>query len=226
MQSICSIHANHFVPRSVILNSGRPNVNSVRPNVNNVQTNINSVRQNVNFVWSNVNTGSFNVNSVRLKQPVPTSNTPNFSSERPQVNKFNQRSNFSIHIHLEIGELLLRPQQDHPLKNMVDRGIFNSGCSGHMTGNKDQLEDFKEFNRGSVTFGVLWNYIPVSLENQANPHASASEVTNSACTLQTLNANASEEKDEDAELIVVPSAVKNTKEKVERGDFDRTSTRE
>ncbi|GJR78542.1 putative ribonuclease H-like domain-containing protein [Tanacetum coccineum] len=46
------------------------------------------------------------------------------------------------------------------------------------------------------------NYIPVSLANQANPHACTLEVTNSAGTLQTLNANASEEKDEDAELIV------------------------
>ncbi|GJV95740.1 putative ribonuclease H-like domain-containing protein [Tanacetum coccineum] len=88
-------HANHFVPRSVILISGRLNVNSVRPNVNTVRTNINSVRQNVNSVWSNVNTGSFNVNFVRPKQPVPTSTSPNFSSERPHVNKFNQRSNFS-----------------------------------------------------------------------------------------------------------------------------------
>ncbi|GKF09351.1 hypothetical protein Tco_0043575 [Tanacetum coccineum] len=86
---------NHFVPRSVILNSGRPNVNSLRPNVNTVRTNINSVRQNVNSVWSNVNTGSFNVNSVRPKQPVPTRTSPNFSFQRPQVNKFNQRSNFS-----------------------------------------------------------------------------------------------------------------------------------
>ncbi|GKG58846.1 hypothetical protein Tco_0594616, partial [Tanacetum coccineum] len=34
-------------------------------------------------------------------------------------------------------------------------------------------------------------------------------------TLQTQNANASEEKDEDVELIVVPLAVKNTAEKVE-----------
>ncbi|GJU59728.1 hypothetical protein Tco_1237494 [Tanacetum coccineum] len=25
---------------------------------------------------------------------------------------------------------------DHPLKNMEDRGIFNSGCSAHMTGNQ------------------------------------------------------------------------------------------
>ncbi|GKA64398.1 hypothetical protein Tco_0764004 [Tanacetum coccineum] len=48
------------------------------------------------------------------------------------------------------------------------------------------------------------NYIPVSLENQANPHAGASEVTNSAGTPTSI---ASEEKDEEVELIVVPSAV-------------------
>ncbi|GKF06260.1 putative ribonuclease H-like domain-containing protein, partial [Tanacetum coccineum] len=59
------------------------------------------------------------------------------------------------------------------------------------------------------------NYIPVSLENQANPHAGASKVTNSAGTSQTPYSNASEEKDEDVELIVVLSAVKNTEEKVE-----------
>ncbi|GKB68441.1 ribonuclease H-like domain-containing protein [Tanacetum coccineum] len=379
-------HANHFVPRLVILNSGRPNVNSVRPNVNTVRTNINSVRQNVNSVWSNVNTGSFNVNSVRPKQPVPTSTSPNFSSERTQ---------------------------DYPLKNIVDRGIFDSGCSRYMTGNKGQLEYFEEFNgdllplelnhrvkiirsdndtefknRDMLEFcgnkgikqeysnartpqqngvaerknrtlieaartmladsllpttfwaeavstacyvlnrvrvtkpqnktpyellfgqkpiisyirpfgchvtildtlsvlgkfdgksdegflvgyslnskayrvynlvtkrvevnlhvnfledkpnvkgvGYRWmfdidyltdsmNYIPVSLENQANPHAGTSEVTNSAGTSQTPNANASEEKDEDAELIVVPSAVKNTAEKVETRKSSTNSKKE
>ncbi|GJY04078.1 putative ribonuclease H-like domain-containing protein [Tanacetum coccineum] len=57
------------------------------------------------------------------------------------------------------------------------------------------------------------NYIHVSLENQANPHASTSKVTNNAGTLQTSNSNASEEKDEDVELIVVPSVVKITEEK-------------
>ncbi|GJX21920.1 putative reverse transcriptase domain-containing protein [Tanacetum coccineum] len=50
------------------------------------------------------------------------------------------------------------------------------------------------------------NYIPVSLENQTNPHTGTSEVTNSTGTLQTPNANASEEEDEDEELIVVPTA--------------------
>ncbi|GJT39805.1 putative ribonuclease H-like domain-containing protein [Tanacetum coccineum] len=58
------------------------------------------------------------------------------------------------------------------------------------------------------------NYIPVSLENQTNPHAGTSEVTNSAGTLQTPNANASEEEDEAEELIVVPTVAKHTAAKV------------
>ncbi|GJU47464.1 putative ribonuclease H-like domain-containing protein [Tanacetum coccineum] len=61
------------------------------------------------------------------------------------------------------------------------------------------------------------NYIPVSLENQANPHAGASEVTNNAGTPTSI---ASEEKDEEVELIVVPSAVRIPEEK----DESRTSS--
>ncbi|GJR35936.1 putative ribonuclease H-like domain-containing protein [Tanacetum coccineum] len=230
--------------KSVQLNAGRPNTNSVRPNINTGRTNINSVRPRVNAVSSNVNT-------VRSRQP------------------------------------------EHHLgkKNMVDRGIFNSVCSGHMTGNKNQLKDFKEFNGGSVTFGdtlsVLgkfdgksdegflvgyslnskayrvynlvtkrvevnlhvnfledkpnvkgvgyrWmfdidyltdsmNYIPVSLENQANPHAGASEVTNSAGTPTSI---ASEEKDEEVELIVVPSTVRIPEEKVESRTSSTNSKKE
>ncbi|GKB57332.1 hypothetical protein Tco_0913518, partial [Tanacetum coccineum] len=58
------------------------------------------------------------------------------------------------------------------------------------------------------------NYIPVSLENQTNPHAGTSKVTNSAGTLQTPNANASEEEDEAVELIVVPTVVRHIASKV------------
>ncbi|GKE59460.1 hypothetical protein Tco_1498645, partial [Tanacetum coccineum] len=52
------------------------------------------------------------------------------------------------------------------------------------------------------------------LENQTNPHAGTSEVTNSAGTLQTPNANVSEEEDEAEEPIVVPTAVRYTASKV------------
>ncbi|GJT67612.1 putative ribonuclease H-like domain-containing protein [Tanacetum coccineum] len=44
--------------------------------------------------------------------------------------------------------------------------------------------------------------------------SSTSEITNSAGTLHTPNTIASKEKDEEVKLIVVPSAVKNTEEKV------------
>ncbi|GJT86667.1 ribonuclease H-like domain-containing protein [Tanacetum coccineum] len=52
------------------------------------------------------------------------------------------------------------------------------------------------------------NYIPVCLENQTNPHAGTSEVTNIAGTLQTPNANASKEEDKAEELIIMPTAVR------------------
>ncbi|GKF50653.1 hypothetical protein Tco_0147120, partial [Tanacetum coccineum] len=40
------------------------------------------------------------------------------------------------------------PQQD--LKN---KGIFDSGCSRHMTGNKDFLTDYQHIDGGFVAFG-------------------------------------------------------------------------
>ncbi|GJW18596.1 putative ribonuclease H-like domain-containing protein [Tanacetum coccineum] len=151
-------HANHFVSRPVQLNAVTQNVNSVRPNVNTGRVNVNSVRHNVNSVKTNVNTG-------RSKQPVPTCNLNSFSPVRPQGNwgtvvktsaGYNWRrtrpnSNYNS------GSNFVRT--DHPLKNMKDRGIFDSGCSGHMTGNKDHLEDFEEFKGGSVTFGGSKGYI-------------------------------------------------------------------
>ncbi|GKB58415.1 hypothetical protein Tco_0914601 [Tanacetum coccineum] len=151
-------HANKFVPRSVQLNAGRPNINSVRPNINTSRTNVNPVRPRVN-------TGSSNVNTVRSKQPVPVKTLNRFSPKRPQGNWgsavktsacYNWR-NSKPNSNCDSGPTFIRT--DHPLKNMVDRGIFDSGCSGHMTGNKDQLEDFEEFNGGSVTFGGSKGYI-------------------------------------------------------------------
>ncbi|GKC08626.1 hypothetical protein Tco_1000236, partial [Tanacetum coccineum] len=40
------------------------------------------------------------------------------------------------------------PQQD--LKN---KGVIDSGCSRHMTGNRSYLTDYEEIDRGFVAFG-------------------------------------------------------------------------
>ncbi|GJX17981.1 ribonuclease H-like domain-containing protein [Tanacetum coccineum] len=44
----------------------------------------------------------------------------------------------------------VRANQFHPQKE--DQGYVDSGCSRHMTGNMSYLTDFKEFDRGYVTF--------------------------------------------------------------------------
>ncbi|GKB93556.1 ribonuclease H-like domain-containing protein [Tanacetum coccineum] len=163
------------------INTGRTNINSVRPKVNSVSPKVNSVGPKVNAVNSKVNT-------VRPKQPVPNQTSNSMSPKRPQMNQMNQRRfanstaqmansnavmgswgsavktsasynwrNTRPNFNYNSGPTFIRTE--HPLKNMVDRGIFDSGCSGHMTGNKDQLEDFEEFNGGSVTFGGSKGYI-------------------------------------------------------------------
>ncbi|GKG46878.1 hypothetical protein Tco_0504075, partial [Tanacetum coccineum] len=44
--------------------------------------------------------------------------------------------------------------EDYPLKHIEHRGIFDSGCSGHMTGNRAHLKDYQELSKvGFVTFG-------------------------------------------------------------------------
>ncbi|GJZ94849.1 putative ribonuclease H-like domain-containing protein [Tanacetum coccineum] len=115
----------------------------------NTRTNINSGRPKVNPVSPKVNT-------VRSKQPgsaVKTSAGYNWRNSKP-------------HSNYDSGSTFFRT--DHPLKNMVDRGIFDSGCSRHMTGNKDQLEDFEEFNEGSVTFGELGHFNLLSISQMCD----------------------------------------------------------
>ncbi|GJU66437.1 putative ribonuclease H-like domain-containing protein [Tanacetum coccineum] len=168
------------------VNTGRANVNSVKSNVNSVRHNVNSVRTNVNtgrfkqpVPTSNSNSFSpvrpqvnkfnqrshFSKSHSPVRRPivrntarmtysyavkgnwgtaVKTSAGYNWRKTRPNSN-YNSGSNFV--------------RTDHPLKNMEDRGIFDSGCSGHMTGNKDHLDDFEECKGGSVTFGGSKGYI-------------------------------------------------------------------
>ncbi|GJY39471.1 uncharacterized mitochondrial protein-like protein [Tanacetum coccineum] len=157
-------HANQFVPRSVQLNAGRPNINSVRPNINAGRPNINSVRPNINTGRTNVNpvrprvnTGSSNVNTVRSRQPVPVKTSNSFSPKRPQVNQFNQRGHFSKSYSSEESPMLQKTttQMSHSyaVKGNWGSAVKTSAevylivdAQRHKTGNKDQLRNIKEFN--------------------------------------------------------------------------------
>ncbi|GJX53947.1 ribonuclease H-like domain-containing protein [Tanacetum coccineum] len=48
---------------------------------------------------------------------------------------------------------------DNPHKALKYKGIVDSGCSRHMTGNKAYLADYKDYNGGPVAFGGSKGYI-------------------------------------------------------------------
>ncbi|GKG43963.1 hypothetical protein Tco_0483056, partial [Tanacetum coccineum] len=49
--------------------------------------------------------------------------------------------------------ILLLFMQGNPQLELQEKGVINSGCSRHMTGNKSYLSDYEEINGGFVAFG-------------------------------------------------------------------------
>nr|GEU83399.1 hypothetical protein [Tanacetum cinerariifolium] len=47
---------------------------------------------------------------------------------------------------------MTRPRPGNPQQDLNDKGVIDSGCSRHMTGNISYLSDFKEINGGYVAF--------------------------------------------------------------------------
>ncbi|GJV75666.1 hypothetical protein Tco_1507250 [Tanacetum coccineum] len=74
-----------------------------------------------------------------------------------RINETNSEDEFST-VGVK-GSLIVRPQQDYPHKALKNKGIVDSGCSRHMTGNKAYLADFQDFNGGPVAFGGSKGYI-------------------------------------------------------------------
>ncbi|GJV10109.1 putative ribonuclease H-like domain-containing protein [Tanacetum coccineum] len=49
--------------------------------------------------------------------------------------------------------------EDYPHRALKNKGIVDSGCSRHMTGNKAYLAEYQDFNGGPVAFGGSKGYI-------------------------------------------------------------------
>ncbi|GJV95579.1 retrovirus-related pol polyprotein from transposon TNT 1-94 [Tanacetum coccineum] len=88
----------------------------------------------------------------------------------------------------------------NPEQELQERGIFDSGCSKHMIGNKSYLTDFEEIDRGFVTFGsnsiggkitekerknrTLIEAARTMLANSKLPTTFWAEAVNTACYVQ------------------------------------------
>ncbi|GJT20052.1 retrovirus-related pol polyprotein from transposon TNT 1-94 [Tanacetum coccineum] len=144
---------NQFVPSAVLTRTGIIPVNTARTSGT---KNFSTARQSVN------------------RQTVLTSTAMKVNTVKPIVNRVRPANLVLLG---EKGKLLLSPQQvvigdhkdtmvdpntmvdpvlenDYPHRALKDKGIVDSGCSRHMTGNKAYLAEFQDFNGGPVAFGV------------------------------------------------------------------------
>ncbi|GKA67677.1 putative ribonuclease H-like domain-containing protein [Tanacetum coccineum] len=128
----------------------------------------------------NISTGRQSFN----RQTVLTSTAMKVNIVKLMVNRVNTAKVNAISTVGGKGKLLLSPQQvvigDHkdttgtmspntmvdpvleidcPHRSLKNKGIVDSGCSRHMTGNKAYLAEFQDFNGGPVAFGGSKGYI-------------------------------------------------------------------
>ncbi|GJU03476.1 hypothetical protein Tco_1113814 [Tanacetum coccineum] len=151
---------NQFVPLAVQTRTGNNPVNTAKASSTN---NFSTARQKVNkqtvltSTALKVNTVKPIVNGVRPANVFHKTHSP---SSRPFKRTTVLRTNFSNQkvYTVKVKEVSTVGGKwdtaDNPHRSLKNKGIVDSGCSRHMTGNKAYLADFQDFNGGPVAFGV------------------------------------------------------------------------
>ncbi|GKD48491.1 putative ribonuclease H-like domain-containing protein [Tanacetum coccineum] len=174
-------HQNKFVPIAVLTRTGRIPVNTARQNlssqaattstarkVNTARPIVNEIRQRNNFYkfhspirrpfnrtaapkskFSNQKVNTAEIKAVRaVKGKRETIVKPSASCNwRPKRNYWNKFSKYN------------GGKYDNPQRALKNKGIIDSGCSRHMTGNKAYLVEYQDYNGGPVAFGGSKGYI-------------------------------------------------------------------
>ncbi|GKD54727.1 putative ribonuclease H-like domain-containing protein, partial [Tanacetum coccineum] len=130
-QKVNTTKGSFYTSSPKAVNTARPNsavVNVVRENQ------VNAVKTSAFWVWRPT---KLNSASITLKKHNYVDVGGISKSVMAWVPKGNYFPYFYVHGHLQ----------------KEDQGYIDSGCSRHMTNNMSYLSDFKEFDRGYVTFG-------------------------------------------------------------------------
>ncbi|GJR30377.1 hypothetical protein Tco_1106609 [Tanacetum coccineum] len=163
----------NFVPRAVLMKSGLKTLNTARQNSSRAAVSVNTARP--------INT-AYPKPTVNCARPASNVFNRAHSHVRRPFNMFtsNKNSNFNEKVNTVKGNVttvgpkavvsdeanavkasacwVWRPKQkvlDHgnPQLELQEKGVIDSGCSRHMTGNKSYLSDYEEIDGGFVAFG-------------------------------------------------------------------------
>nr|GEV20559.1 putative ribonuclease H-like domain-containing protein [Tanacetum cinerariifolium] len=148
--------SSEFVPQAVLLRTGKVNISPARPQPiptgkPKVFAPVPTGRQNRPFLVLNDRGYSPSVISCWWKSTA--GHMPYFS--RPTSSYFQTYTPYvptMYYNHMKYGGDRWATAVK-PSAGAEDEGVFDSGCSRSMTGNKERLNDFQEFQGGKVTFG-------------------------------------------------------------------------
>ncbi|GJW09331.1 ribonuclease H-like domain-containing protein, partial [Tanacetum coccineum] len=151
----CNFHEKRMA-KQVELNKQKGKGNVQRENKP-VWNNVQRVNHKNQFVPTAVltRTGKILVNTARHNfnsQAVLTNAARKISTVKPFVNR------------------------DYPHRAFQNKGIVDSGCSRHMTGNKAYLAKYQDFNGGPVAFRGSKGYITGKGQQEANQNAGTEDI--------------------------------------------------
>ncbi|GJV03313.1 hypothetical protein Tco_1336882 [Tanacetum coccineum] len=182
-----------MVPRAVLMNSGLVSLNTARQvNTAHPKITMNSAKPTTNLSKSVHSTVKWSIHknttfkNSNFNQRVNTIKDKNFNIARPKEVVNAARPKVVVNVvkgnNVNAGNLQI---------DLQDKGVIDSGCSRHMTGNMSYLTDYEEIDGGYVAFGG--NPKGGKITGRANP-ASSKEVID--IDVQT---------EEDADLMVASS---------------------
>ncbi|GJR43772.1 ribonuclease H-like domain-containing protein [Tanacetum coccineum] len=154
----------NMVPRTVLSRSSPISVNTVRP-VNTVQSrtavnNVGPMKNVINNAYSTTRR-PFNkittANNSNFTKKVNTVKGTRVNTARPKAVLSAVKGNKGNAVKASTC-WVWRPKHkvlDHgnPQQDLKDKGVIDSGCSRHMTGNRSYLTDYEEIDGGFVAFG-------------------------------------------------------------------------
>ncbi|GKA84220.1 retrovirus-related pol polyprotein from transposon TNT 1-94, partial [Tanacetum coccineum] len=133
-----NIVGQNFSKAAVSVNTARPiNTAHTRPTVNSARKASNVLNKAHTHVRRPFNKSTTNKNN-NLKEKVNTVKG-NVTTARPKAVVRNNKGN--------------EANTSNPQLELQEKGVINSRCSRHMTGNKSYLSDYEKINGGFVAFG-------------------------------------------------------------------------
>ncbi|GKC02663.1 hypothetical protein Tco_0994273 [Tanacetum coccineum] len=148
----------NFVPRAVFMKSGLKTLNNARQNSSRAAVSVNTARPiNIAYLRPTMNSARttsnvFNRAHSHVKRPFNKYTTNKNSNFNKKVNTI--RENVTT-----VGPKAVvsdnkgnEANARNPQLELQEKGVIDSGCSRHMTGNKSYLSDYEEIDGGFVAF--------------------------------------------------------------------------